>query len=256
MKLHYQPRQSRHVDIAASREVRAALELAVRRRCVVRITGHSGTGKTFALKHHGSDFHAEYFECTGYLKNTRGVFIMLYGEGGLRLQTHKLVEAVEGRLESRAWHNSQCPLILDEWQNLELPAQREVLRLADRFEVPMVLACNHKSLFSGRRQTDALEQINSRVVAEFSTLPLSAADALSIAIDRNVEGAEARRTVALLATKLDFRQLNNFLDEAAAATGGAGSIRIEHLKMAVMVLAGSAKAVDLLRKPASEEETQ
>lgn len=227
----------RFVEIASALTVHRAISTAVRLVAPVRIVGIPGTGKTAALEHYAPEFGATYCQCAGFAKDIRGLFRLLVAAMGIYTDarhTGELADVLFERLSNRS--SSHAPLLVDEWQTLEPPAQRELMRLAETCRIPLVLCGNAERLFTSRTHKAALAQIESRIAAEFKTTGLSDADCDSIAIEHNVEGKDARDLLRRLGAALQFRGLNDVLVEARSATGGRGSIQLRHLELALASL--------------------
>lgn len=232
--------QSRPVDrfipVDSARVVRHAITMAVRLVAPVRVTGKPGTGKSVALLHYREEFRATYCECTGFAKDTKGLFQLIVAALELYTSarhTAELADVLYSQLSYRP-----RPLLVDEWQTLEPPAQRELLRLAETCRMPLVLCGNAERLFTSRTHKAALAQIESRIAAEFETSGLSEADCRSIAVEFNVEGKDAHALLTRIGRSFEFRRLMDVLSEAGTATGGAGSIQLRHLEMALTTLNG------------------
>jgi DNA transposition AAA+ family ATPase len=231
----------RFVETTAAKVVLAAITMAQRLVAPVRITGMPGTGKSAALVNYAPRFEAVYCECTGFYKNIPGLLRMLVAAYGIQTDAHHardLADILFARLYRAEGARPNVPLLVDEWQNLEPPSQRELLRIAESCAVPLILCGNAERLFSGRMHKAALLQIDSRIGAKFETHGLTAEDCDSISIDFNVEGKEARELVKRFGMAVEFRRLADLLREATRATGGRGSIQLRHLQIAMASLSG------------------
>jgi DNA transposition AAA+ family ATPase len=229
----------RFVEVSSAKIVKRAIASAVRLVGPVRIVGRPGVGKSAALLHYRETFGASYCECTGFAKDIRGLFQTLVA--ALEISTDArtsreladIVYAVCSPRRNLDGVEILRPLLVDEWQTLEPPAQRELLRLAETCRIPLVLCGNAERLFTTRTHRAAIAQIESRIAAQYEVPGLSPEDCDSISIDFNVEGKEAWALVRRLGAALEFRGLTNVLREAAAVTGGRGSIQLRHLELAM-----------------------
>lgn len=237
---------ARFVDIATARTVKRAIDLAVSLGQPVSIVGPSGTGKTTALKHFSNLYGAIYCRVRDFNKNTIGAARTLIAAYGIRTDAKQSAEMWEV-LYSRV---GPSPLFVDEWQNFEPVAQREVLELAEQCRAPLVVSGNGEALRT-RTNRGALEQINTRISTVFQTQRLTRDDAISICLDWNVEGAAERELVWCMAQAMTFRELNLRLVAARGDRGDAGSIRLANLATAINAIDEPTKARLLLKGKAA-----
>ncbi|MEP1930639.1 MAG: AAA family ATPase [Hoeflea sp.] len=138
------------VDIAASREILKAMEIA---RDIpdypVLINSKPGMGKSTALRHYSKTMEAFYCEVGQPSKGMKGMLKMIVeatGGSAYNQYSADLADTAEERLKG-CWSWSQRPmLIMDEVQMLELAPLRELLRLQELSGCSLVLSGNDKRL--------------------------------------------------------------------------------------------------------------
>ncbi|MER8543888.1 hypothetical protein NKH17_31815 [Mesorhizobium sp. M1334] len=85
------------------------------------------------------------------------------------------------------------PLLVDEYQNFTPTVLRELLHLQEHCGFALLLAGNTHRLAGTRRDTHAMDQIESRIGMRFEIGQPTREDCVRIGAEHNVEGADALR---------------------------------------------------------------
>jgi len=238
---------ARFIETTAALQVRAILQEAIEDEYPALVMSDPGMGKTFSLKHYSSDLKGIYWEVRETENTVRQMFLSLMNAFGFwhdSRHTNDIADALYSQLGRQEWPF----LVVDEFQNLDLTALRELLRIAERAKIPLVLSGNDKRLAKIKSYDTALDQIKSRIGARVTLRSPFPADCRNIAVEFNVEGKDAYSALETFGGKTSLRDLDILLRASVRATQGAGSVQLRHIEQACLTLHdGDRKALKLLR---------
>ena len=140
-------------------------------------------------------------------------------------------------------------LIVDEAQRLDLNILVEIVDFPARFGLPVIIAGNPELLKRTRSHGAAFDQIASRCAKRVMLRKPLADDILSIAVDFDVYGEDAREAAISYGLRTSIRELAMML---ATARGLAerGPVRLPEIRSAAVFHKGGTDALALL-KPAA-----
>ncbi|QDG77336.1 AAA family ATPase [Labrenzia sp. PHM005] len=238
----------RFVDISASREIRKAMDIAKEiSKYPVLISSKPGMGKSTALRHHARKLNAYYCEVGHADKTVKGMLKMIIEATGFGT-SYRFVKDLSDTALARLYegYSSRRILIVDEVQNLDLSAFRELLRIHEEADCALVLSGNDKRLARTRIHDSALDQIVSRLGFRIELgVPLEE-DCRDIAVDYNVEGAEAYQALARFGGQTSVRDLVRLLVFAEKLKSQSSGINLHHLKAAFLTIYGSKRDLKIL----------
>ncbi|RWG76582.1 MAG: hypothetical protein EOQ70_33205, partial [Mesorhizobium sp.] len=87
--------------------------------------------------------------------------------------------------------------MVDEYQNFTPTVLRELLHLQERCGFALLLAGNTHRLAGTRRDTHAVDQIESRIGMRFEIGQPTREDCVRIGAEHNVEGADAYEAIVI-----------------------------------------------------------
>ena len=140
-------------------------------------------------------------------------------------------------------------LIVDEAQRLDLNILVEVVDFPARFGLPVVIAGNPELLKRTRSHGGAFDQIASRCAKRVVLRRPLADDLLSIAVDFDVYGEDAREAAISYGLQTSIRELV-FMLTTARGLADRGPVRVAELRQAAVFHKGGSDALALL-KPAA-----
>lgn len=250
---------NRFIEVSAAKDVLEAAESAIALpQYTSLVTSDPGMGKSWALKHYAEKLGAKYIEIQVAQKAAAAMtraLLLLY-QGWVRGQpTHATVrDSLMVKMEAIGdWDLSgRQPklLFVDEFQELEATALRDLQKICEGSGTSLVLSGNKERLAKERREDrPALDQIWSRVGHRVTLAPPSSTDCRDIAISHNVEGKECYDALAWFGGQTSLRDLCKLLDRARLVAGPSGTIRLPHVEAALLALRGSRDALKLLSPP-------
>ncbi|MEP4768252.1 MAG: AAA family ATPase [Roseibium sp.] len=238
----------RFVDISASREIRKAIDVAREiPKYPVLISSKPGMGKSTALRHYARKLGAFYCEVGHADKTVKGMLKMIIEATGFGT-SYRFVKDLSDTAVARLYegYSSKRLLIVDEVQNLDLSAFRELLRIHEEAGCALVLSGNDKRLARTRIHDSALDQIVSRLGFRVELGSPLEEDCRDIAVDYNVEDTEAYKALAHFGRQTSVRDLVRLLVFAEKLKGQSGSINLHHLKAAFLTIYGNKRDLKLL----------
>lgn len=236
----------RFVEIQASKDILDAIKLAIVGDPSL-VTGASGTGKTTALRHYVHKFDGVYCEVDETTKSPGGMYRMLIkAYFGVR-RGRTMLDDAEQLYDAFDHRDRQRPLFVDEQQTFEATALRELLRVCERCNIPLILAGNAERLAKTKKtDSGALDQIRSRIGHRVQVGPPRPADCKSIAVDFNVEGMDTYAALANFGGRKNIRELVRLLRTARIVAGPVGSIQLRHVETALVNIENTRDALKLL----------
>ncbi|RUW81286.1 AAA family ATPase [Mesorhizobium sp. M2A.F.Ca.ET.067.02.1.1] len=237
------------VETRAALTVRAAFDTAVKMRYPVLAVGKAGLGKTVALNWIAAQSGAAYCEVAQHTKAIRPMFLMLHDAYGVQRDskhTYDLAKDCMNFLGAR--YGPTRPLLVDEYQNFTPTVLRELLHLQERCGFALLLAGNTHRLAGTRRDTHAVDQIESRIGMRFEIGQPTREDCVRIGAEHNVEGADAYEAIATYGQNTSLRALCHLLQNCAADTSGDGSIRLPRIETMLRVMSCGSDALKLLHE--------
>lgn len=241
------------VEIKAVSRARDAVRFAMLMPYPSRIVSPPGLGKSTALRHLAEEFGGAYLEIGATDKDVLGMYLALlrafdgYQFGNSR---RGALESVSMELRSRASHTlgRKDVVIIDEFQTLEDTAKRELLRLQEEFGIALVLSGNPERLADGSRgPSRAIQQIEDRIGLNVELPALDDEDCDLIAAAYGVSGDDAISAARALGAKTNARDLCRVMQYARLTAPQGASVRLTHIKNAVMALKGKTSALGLLK---------
>ncbi|BAV52921.1 Uncharacterized protein MLTONO_p0451 (plasmid) [Mesorhizobium loti] len=238
------------VETRAALTVRAAFDMAVKMRYPVLAVGKAGLGKTLALKWIATHTGAAYCEIAQHTKAMRPMFLMLHDAYGVQndsKHTYDLGKDCMNFLGGR--YGPPRPLLVDEYQNFTPTVLRELLHLQEHCGFALLLAGNTHRLAGTRRDTHAMDQIESRIGMRFEIGQPTREDCVRIGAEYNVEGADAFEAIATYGQNTSLRALSHLLQTCAAATtSGDSSIRLPWIETTLRSMSCGSDALKLLHE--------
>lgn len=240
-----------YVEIGAVAIARQAIEYALRRPYPANLVGKPGYGKTTALWHLSMEYGGTYCPVSQTSKSAVGMYRLILDALGiyhsLRLAGDLLEKIIES-FDRRHYGRSPKPvLIVDEVQTLEATALRELLNIQETCGLALVMAGNGERLAARQVDHAAWEQIERRIGMTFRLLPLTKPDCDALALEFNVEGADAFAALTNFGTQTHASHLVRLLEQATILTGGTTGVRLEHIRSAANAMFGASKAAKLLK---------
>ncbi len=208
------------------------------------IIGTPGNGKTTTLlKLASEDRRIMYIQASDGDKNLNGLLKTLLNAMEVntdRRHAADLEELVVDRLRNRMWwcyENSADHIIfVDEYQSYDLRAIRELMRICEATNVPLVLSGNDEKLKASKTEQTATDQINSRIGITVNVGNPSEKDCKNIGVSYNVEGKDAYDLLIKYGCNHSLRSLVRILDVCHSMTGGKGSVKKFHIEEAIRLL--------------------
>nr|BAN09566.1 conserved hypothetical protein [Mesorhizobium loti NZP2037] len=117
-------------------------------------------------------------------------------------------------------------LLVDEYQNFTPAVLRELLHLQEYCGFALLLAGNTHRLAGTRRDTHAMDQLESRIGMRFEIGQPTREDCVRIGVEQNVDGADAYEAIVIYGENTSLRALCHLLQNCAALTSGIGGIRL------------------------------
>lgn len=241
------------VEIKAVSRARDAIHFAMLMPYPSRIISPPGLGKSTALRHLAKEFDGIYLEIGATDKDVGGMYLSLLAAlGAFYFGNSKrgALESLALALGSAARHvgGNKKLVMVDEFQTLEDTAKRELLRIQEEFGIALVLSGNPERLADGRRgPSRAIRQVEDRIGLNVELPVLDDQDCDLIASAYGVSGDDAMSAARALGGKTNARELCRALQYARLTIPEGASVRLAHIKNAVMSLKGKTSAVGLLK---------
>lgn len=206
----------------------------------VLVSSEPGMGKTAAFKHLCAESNYAYFEANQHCNSYIGLFKSVLRAYGLYLCSHYKYElGRQCRRDIIEWGEERPKLlVVDEYQTFSPTVLRELLSIQEATNLPLVLSGNNQRLASTKKDRVAAAQIYNRLGCVIRVPAPSADDCQSVGVEYNVEGKDAYAALIHYGARTSLRDLFRLLDHAKASRSCGGSVRKEHLELAVMLLHG------------------
>ncbi|QND69743.1 hypothetical protein HB777_37560 (plasmid) [Mesorhizobium loti] len=146
--------------------------------------------------------------------------------------------------------------MVDEYQNFTPTVLRELLHLQERCGFPLLLAGNTHRLASTRRDTHAMDQIESRIGMRFEIGQPTREDCVRIGAEHNVEGTDSYEAIAIYGENTSLRALCYLLQNCAAGTSGFGSIRLPRIETTLRGMSCASDVLKLLHERRNDRQPQ
>lgn len=239
---------SRFVETSISNIVEDVVGYARQMRSAAAIMGPPGIGKTFALKNIASREHNVAMVTAPRSQATAKATLRLVADA-LNIFTREDSQDIIWRTLQANLPVSAATgqtLIIDEAQCLDLNVLVEIVDFPERFGLPVIIAGNPDLLKRTRVQTGPFAQIASRCGMKAFLPPPLTEDFISIMVDFDVYGEDAREAGVNYGRNTSIRQLVELL-KAAKVFAERGPVRLEEMQRATAYLAiGGSKALALL----------
>lgn len=241
------------VEIKAVSRARDAIHFAMHMPYPSRIISPPGLGKSTALRHLAEEFGGAYLEIGATDKDVGGMYLSLLGALGafyFGKSKRGALDSLSLALGNVARHvgGNKKLVIVDEFQTLEDTAKRELLRIQEEFGIALVISCNPERLAgSGNGPSRAIRQVEDRIGLTVELPALDDEDCDLIAGAYGVSGDDAVSAARVLGAKTNARELCRTLQFARLAVPEGASVRLTHIKNAVMALKGKTSALGLLK---------
>lgn len=239
----------RFIETSISRAIDATVLYARTMKRAAAIIGPPGIGKTFALERMKRlDYVATYVRVSSAQGTGRAALRLFADAFGIARGGRESSDSILSGLEdyfaqAGCWENGQY-LLVDEAQQLDLNILKELVDLPSRFGFPVVVCGNPTLLKRTRVDRGAYEQIASRCAKRLVLQPPLDEDLLSIAIDFDVYGADARAAAVAYGQNTSIRELVQLLEDARAFVG-SGQLRLADLRQTAANTKGGAMALKL-----------
>ena len=235
-------RAARYVEISTSGVIQTAVDRAVTTGKPSRVIGPSGVGKSAAIAELLHSHLAVGCTITAAHQNVRGVLRLLFEVYGFTDPgRNSLIEMERGLIEDlshrRRMMGGLDPVILDEYQNIQPLALRELLTLQEHLGIPLICVGNGETIAQRNKvdQLRAMEQITNRFKFKATIEGLLDSDFDLIAAEWNVEQVPATRAVvAAYGRNHSLHQLTMLLADARSLAA-IGPTRLEHLRAVVQL---------------------
>ncbi len=230
-------RAARYVELSTSKAIQTALWQARETGDPSLVIGRSGVGKSAAIAEILADGQALGCTMTAAYHDRTGIYRMLLEVYGIhaprRGTTKELSERVYGEIRGR--YEDIEPLIIDEYQGIELTALRELLKVQDALGMALVLVGNGETIAERRKteQQEAMEQIINRYGLTVRIDGLLDSDFEALADEWMVEPTpHTRAAVQAYGRRFSLHQLTMLLRQARELAA-IGPTRFEHLQTVV-----------------------
>jgi AAA domain len=255
------------VETETYRRVKDAVSHAISLQRPVLVFGKAGLGKTVALQKIAAETGAHMFEVDatnkgvgamlqsfirafGYEPRGRATRDLLYECKHFARKRDSIIE-FECDEVSADEYRQQRLLLVDEYQNLEPLALRQLLGICIDVELPLVVCGNSETLASRSREAKlAMEQLRQRLLMRFEVGKPCYRDCRDIGLHFNVEGNQAYAAITAFGCQTSLRELVDLLQKADLNTGGEGGVKHINLENALLKFGGE-KLLPLLSPKAA-----
>ncbi|MFD2054934.1 AAA family ATPase [Mesorhizobium calcicola] len=151
---------------------------------------------------------APYCEVAQHSKAVRLIFQMLHDAYGVQKDskfTYDLGKDCINFLDAR--YGATRALLVDEYQNFTPTVLRELLHLQECCGFPLLLSGNAHRLAGTRRDTNAMDQIESRIGMRFEIGQPTREDWVNTGAEHNVVGADAYEAIVIYGENTSLRAL-------------------------------------------------
>jgi DNA transposition AAA+ family ATPase len=242
---------NRFVETSISRTIEDVVSYARQTRRAAAIMGPPGIGKTFALQNIANRESNIIMVTASSAQATEKATWRLVASALNIFTREDSADIIWRTLEDNIPVNAAIgqALMIDEAQRLDLKVLVEIVDFPARFGLPVIIAGNPDLLKRTRVQTGAFAQIASRCAKKaILTRPLTE-DFVSIMVDFDVYGEDAREAGVNYGLHTSIRELVQML-EAAKGFAERGPVRVEEMQRATAYVHGGSKALSLLSSAA------
>ena len=239
----------RFIETSIFRAIDGAVTYARATKRAAAIIGPPGIGKTVALERIAATVgRATYVRISATQGTGKAAFRLLADAFDIaragRESTDSLWRGLEDHFASIAYWKTQEFLLVDEAQQLDLNVLKELVDLPSRFGFPVIVCGNADLLKRSRVDRGAYEQISSRCAKRLLLKAPLDEDLVSIAVDFDVYGADARAAAVAYGQNTSIRELVQLLEDARAFVG-SGPLRLAELRQTAANTKGGAIALKL-----------
>lgn len=244
------------VETKAVKRVRDAIEFSMISPYPSHIISAPGRGKTTALYHLTREYDGAYIEIGAQQKSMGGMYRGIAEAIGATLYGNferEVLDAILRQFERRARYSGAHKdlLVVDEFQTMEDPVKRELLRIHETCGFALVLGGNAERIASaGKKDPLALRQIETRIGARFFLPNLDNEDCDMISEAYGVQGEAALSAARMLGSRSNARELSQILLVARHAAKGqaVGLADIRNALIAVTGKTDSLKSLDRAKR--------
>lgn len=235
---HLAPAKYRFVPTSIHEQIQEAVQFSILQKAVSLVVGRPGNGKSTSIRHIAqTDGKSVLMDWKPHFRTIKGMYNALLEACDwyrIHKSSYELAQAAEACVHTRTEQGRY--LLVDEYQNFDLDAVRELLRFNEDFGLPIVLVGNFSRLRRAKADAHTYEQITTRIWKRVTLDNPVRQDFIDIGADHNLEGQAAYEELVVLGHNTCIREVVQVLKTARELRGERGSLGAEHLREAVSFL--------------------